>query len=133
MDAYRGESKLGYLEQTARHLAYNAHRDRHAAKRHGIHVDPDELVNRNDERTPTPEQALQAKESDERLRRAIQQLPQHEQVSVLLQLSGESYGNMAPALGITISALKSRLHTARKRLRELLGEEPEGMGGSDDQ
>ncbi len=133
MDAYRGESKLSYLEKTARRLAYNATRDRHAAKRNGIHVATDELFELDDERTPAPDVSLEQKERAERLRHAIQQLGPNEQTSVLMQLAGESYEEMAPALGITASALKSRLHAARRRLRELLGEEPKGMGGSDDQ
>lgn len=133
MDSYRGESRWSYLEKVAKRLAYNAKRDRHAAKRNGIRVATDEILELNDERTPAPDRALEQKQNTERLRRAIQQLPANEQTSMLLQLSGESYEDMAPALGITASALKSRLHAARRRLRELLGEDPEEMGGTNDQ
>src|SRR5258708_32529186 len=50
MDAYRGEAKWSYLEQVTRRLAYNVNRDRHAAKREGVHVATDEIVELADER-----------------------------------------------------------------------------------
>ena len=132
MDAYRGESKLSYLERITRRLAYNSIRDRHAAKREGISVPADELLELHDERTTAADTALEQKENAARLHRAVEQLEPNERTAVLLQLSGQSYEEMVGTLGITIPALKSRLHMARKRLRELLGEEPEGLGGRDD-
>jgi RNA polymerase sigma-70 factor (ECF subfamily) len=132
MDAYRGEAKLSYLEKVTRRLAYNAIRDRHAAKREGIRVATDEIVELEDEHTKAPDTTLESKENVQRLRRAVDQLGPDDQTAVRLQLAGFSYDDIAGQLGITVSALKSRLNVARKRLRVLLGGELEGFGGHDD-
>jgi len=132
MDAYRGESRWSYLEKTTRRLAYNEIRDRHAAKRHGVSVPTDELVDLADEGAVAADAALESKESAERLWRAIEQLGESDQISIRLQLAGLTLEAIAGQLGITVSALKSRLNVARRRLRDLLGEEPEGLGGRDD-
>jgi len=132
MDTYRGESKSGYLLQTARRLAFDVIRDRHAAKREGIAVTTDVLLELSDERTPPADATVERKERIERVERAVLQLPENLRTPVRLQLSGASYEEMAPVLRISMPALKSRLHEARKRLRELLGED-EGLGGRDDQ
>jgi RNA polymerase sigma-70 factor, ECF subfamily len=132
MNVYRRQSKLAYLETATRRLAYNAMRDRHAAKRAGIHVATDEIVELEDERAQAPDAALESKENTQRFWRAVNQLRADDQTAIRLQLSGVSQAGIAGKLGITVSALKSRLNLARKRLRVLLGEEPEGLGGRDD-
>jgi RNA polymerase sigma-70 factor, ECF subfamily len=133
MDTYRGASKWGYLEKTTRRLAYNARRDVHAGKRDGIAVPIDEVLDRRDDRTPPPDVRLASKQNVERVRSAVAQLPLKDQTCVRLQLAGYSYDEIVGTLGITISALKSRLNVARRRLRDLLGEAPEGPGDSHDQ
>jgi RNA polymerase sigma factor (sigma-70 family) len=132
MDAYRGESKWSYLEKVTRRLAYNANRDRHAAKRNGIPVSTDEILDLEDKGTPAPDVGVLSSDNVDRIRRAIEQLPRNERESMLLQLSGESYEAMAPTLGITVSALKSRLHSARKRLRAMLGDDDEEMSATNE-
>jgi len=132
MDAYRGEAKLSYLEQVTRRLAYNANRDRHAAKREGIHVATEEIVELPDDRVQAPGAMLESEENKQRLWRAINELGANDQTAIRLQMAGFSHDAIAGKLGITISALKSRLNVARKRLRVLLGEELEGLGGRDD-
>lgn len=131
MDAYRAESKLVYLQTVTRRLAYNELRDRHAAKRQGIHVDTNEVVDLQDGRDEAADQRLERHESLQRLRVAVSQLPPNEREAIRLQLSELPLEEIAKAIGITVSALKSRLHTARKRLRDVLGE-TEGLGGPDD-
>ena len=132
MDAYRGVSKMSYLDQVTRRVAYNEFRDRHAKKREGTHVATDEIVELKDDRVPAADAMLESKENVQRVRRAIDQLSPSDQTAIRLQLSGLSQDRIAEKLGITVSALKSRLNVARKRLRALLGEEPEGLGGRDD-
>ncbi len=129
MDAYRGESKWEYLQQVTRRLAYNDRRDRHAAKREGIRVAAEELADLADQRAPTVEAALESEETSERVQKAIDQLTPPEQTAIRLQMANLSQADIAGTLGITVSALKSRLNVARKRLRALLGEELEGLGG----
>jgi RNA polymerase sigma-70 factor, ECF subfamily len=133
MDAYRGESKLAFLQTVARRLAYNSLRDRHARKRAGAHVSADESLEIEDERADTALEQLERQEALQRLRSAVERLPPKEQAAIRFQLSELPLDSIAATLGVTVSALKSRLHTARKRLRDLLGEEPEGLGERDDQ
>jgi RNA polymerase sigma factor (sigma-70 family) len=129
MDAYRGEAKWSYLEQVTRRLAYNAIRDRHAAKREGIRVAAEEIIELADERTPAADAMMESEENSQRLWRAVNQLTPDDQTAIRLQMSGLSYDAITAKLGITASALKSRLNVARKRLRALLGEELEGLDG----
>jgi len=73
---------------------------------------------------PSPEAALLARESHERLLAAVEQLPEEHRDAVacryLLELSEEE---TAAALGIRRGTVKSRLSRALARLREILGEE----------
>ena len=73
---------------------------------------------------PSPEAALLARESHERLLAAVEQLPAEHRDAVacryLLELSEEE---TAAALGIRRGTVKSRLSRALARLRENLGEE----------
>jgi len=131
MGAYRGEAKLNYVLTIARRLAYNLTRDRHAAKREGVTVPTDDILDLSD-KSDLADKSMERRESGERLQRAIDQLSREDQMALRLQLAGHSLEDIAPVLGITISALKSRLNAARKKLRELLGEDPEGLGGRDD-
>jgi RNA polymerase sigma-70 factor (ECF subfamily) len=129
MDAYRGEAKWHYLEQVTRRLAYNDRRDRHAAKREGIRVATEEIIEFPDERTPAADATLESEETSQRIWWAVNQLTPSDQTAIRLQMAGLSQDAIARELGITVSALKSRLNVARKRLRVLLGEEPEGLDG----
>jgi RNA polymerase sigma-70 factor, ECF subfamily len=133
MDMYRGESKWSYLEKVTRRLAFNAIRDRHAAKREGISVATDDILELEDTDALAPDVSLEGKERVARLQSAIDKLGPADRTTIRLQLAGHSYDQISRQLGITISALKSRLNIARKRLRELLGGELEGWDGSDDQ
>src|SRR6185295_7686519 len=44
MDAYRGESKVSFLERITKRLAFNDRRDRHAKKREGTPIPIDDVV-----------------------------------------------------------------------------------------
>jgi RNA polymerase sigma-70 factor (ECF subfamily) len=132
METYRRESKWSYLEQVTRRLAYNAKRDRHAAKREGIRVATEEIIELPDERTPAADAALESEETGQRVRRAVNQLTPRDQTAIRLQMAGLSQEDIAAKIGITVSALKSRLNVARKRLRVLLGDELEGLDNRDD-
>ena len=132
METYRGESKLGFLQRVTRRVASNVIRDRHAAKREGVTVSTDAILDLGDKRD-LPDRSMERRENAERLWRAIGQLSRDDQTALRLQLAGHSLEDIAAVLGITISALKSRFNTARRKLRELLGDDPEGLGDRDDQ
>jgi len=132
MDMYRGEAKRSYVLTVARRLAINAIRDRAAAKRQGVTVPTDKILDLSD-KGDLADKSMERRESAERLWRAIGQLSRDDQTALRLQLAGHSLKDIAAILGITISALKSRFNAARRKLRELLGEDPEGLGGRNDQ
>jgi len=73
---------------------------------------------------PGPERsALQREQADE-VQRALQTLPeQYRLVTVLRYWHDMSYDEIAALTGLTESALKTRLHRARKQLAAALGEE----------
>ena len=81
--------------------------------------------NRPGDAVPSPEAALLARESHERLLAAVERLPEAHRDAVacryFLELSEEE---TAAALGIRKGTVKSRLSRALARLREALEEEP---------
>jgi RNA polymerase sigma-70 factor, ECF subfamily len=71
---------------------------------------------------PSPEDRVALREDTEALARAVAALPKvHQEVLFLRDLEGRPAAEAASELGITVDALKSRLHRAREALREELG------------
>ena len=69
----------------------------------------------------SPEVALDRKEGERRLRRAMAELPLDQRSALILrELHGLSYKEIAYSLGVTPSAVKSRLSRARETLRREL-------------
>lgn len=128
MDAWRADSKWGYLQTTARRLAYNAIRDGYAQKRAMILEPEEKLVGLADERIKPADAELESRQASERLHRAVDRLDPSQAQCVRLSLAGFSYDEIAHSLEISESAVKSRLSVARKRLREILEEDLEGFG-----
>ncbi len=75
---------------------------------------------------PTPEEAALSQEDTERVRRLVLQLPPRERAVVVLHYwEGMDLRTVAEALGWSLSAVKSLLYRARKRLeRAWKQEEP---------
>jgi len=132
METYRGESKAEFLKKVTRNVAFNHLRARATGKRGAPEVSVDDALELEDAGAPSPIQRLIDEERVQRLHAAIAQLDPKQQEAIRYQLSEVPLEEAARKIGITLSALKSRLHTARERLRELLGEESEGLGGGDD-
>jgi RNA polymerase sigma-70 factor (ECF subfamily) len=79
------------------------------------------LPSDRDERLPDPLAWLMAGERDELVRRALARLPRREAEILLLKYSENwTYEQLAQHLGATQSAIESRLHRARRRLRREL-------------
>lgn len=75
--------------------------------------------------TDDPEQDVLSKEERRRVRRAVDTLGQEARDAILLRYYSElSVPEIARALGWREGTVKSRLHRAQNRLRELLDEEP---------
>ncbi|MGQ9678786.1 MAG: RNA polymerase sigma factor [bacterium] len=71
----------------------------------------------------TPEQAFEQKRLREQLQEAVEKLPAgYRTVVVLRDLEGLSNEEVSKVLGISIPAVKSRLHRGRMALREMLSQ-----------
>lgn len=70
---------------------------------------------------PEPSEALARHETGDRVRSAVDSLPEHERTAVVLYyVSGYSQKEVAAFLDVPEPTLRKRLFTARRRLRELL-------------
>jgi len=75
---------------------------------------------------PMPDPAIVAEEREleSRIARAIAELPRGQREAVVaFYVGGLTYAETASALGITVGAVKTRLHKARERLRAQLSSE----------
>ncbi len=71
-----------------------------------------------------PARELERAELREAIRRAIDELPEDARRTLLLrEVDGLSYAEIAESLGVPKGTVMSRLHHARRRLRELLAEQ----------
>jgi RNA polymerase sigma-70 factor (ECF subfamily) len=127
MKTYRGQAQWAYLEATVRNVASNAIRAKKTGKRHGETVSDEILSVVPDSSLPLPDAGLAQKDVVKRVRAAVAQLKEIDQTILLLHLNGRSYDEIVKGLGISMSAVKSRLNIARKRLKDLLGQDP-GLG-----
>lgn len=74
-----------------------------------------------DEATDGPEQALERREMQSSVQKAIQSLDDHfRMVLVMRDIQGLSYNQIADALGENLGTVKSRLNRARSALKEAL-------------
>lgn len=72
-----------------------------------------------------PQEALETRELWQRIQMAIKSIePDYREVLVLRDIEGLSAKEVSEVVGISISAVKSRLHRARGRLREVLVDRP---------
>jgi RNA polymerase sigma-70 factor, ECF subfamily len=70
----------------------------------------------------TPDERAARTEQRERIQRALAELPEHHRAIIMLSdLEGLSYREIADVLEIPMGTVMSRLHNARKRLRDVLG------------
>jgi RNA polymerase sigma-70 factor (ECF subfamily) len=82
------------------------------------------LSERVSARAPTPVEILARRETQEALRRAIDLLPEEQKsVLILSELQGLKYQEIAQILEIPVGTVKSRMHTAMEKLKEIIGEE----------
>ncbi len=117
-------SHLGDFEQRAAlsswvfALARSACNRRRRGLKNQPHL-PDTAVADRADSGATPEERLEAAQVGRAIGRALCSLPDaHREVIVLRDLLGLSAAETAERLGVTVPALKSRLHRARTALRE---------------
>ena len=106
-----------WLFTIARNLACNALR---SATRNGDAADADLLEQLADEQAG-PERRLDSAQQQARLQAALRQLPMAERSALALVYVHElALADVARIEGDSVAAIKTRLHRARRRLRELL-------------
>lgn len=72
-------------------------------------------------RAPSPVEILARREQQDALRRAIDQLSEEQKAVVILsEIQGLKYQDIGEILGVPVGTVKSRMHTAMDRLRDLL-------------
>lgn len=77
---------------------------------------------------PNPDDALDEARRAERVRAAIARLPPRQREVLLMRVDGQlAFAEIASTLGITENAAKVNHHHAVRRLRELIGENDEGV------
>lgn len=132
MRDFRGESSIStYLYTVARSFCIKKRRRTKGAP---AHHEPLDKVNQENapEATAaasTPEQMLLGREARESVAAALDKLdPDWREVIVLRDIEGLSAAEVADVTGLSVAAVKSRLHRARAALREnllaLVGGEP---------
>lgn len=121
---FRGASSIStWLYTIARNFCLKKRRHRPPTA-HGTtprsDTDQNEAAQIPDPR-PNPEQVTESRQIDAILASAIASLePTHREVLVLRDVEGLGAADVAEVVGISVQAVKSRLHRARRALREAL-------------
>jgi RNA polymerase sigma-70 factor (ECF subfamily) len=129
---HRGLAELrdeGSIRRWAYRIATNvAHtqrgKRRNDATTYGLDVSEHAPAIGHGGRVRTPDEELAEKDTNERLRRALAELPPELREPLLLHtVSGMKYREIADALDLPIGTVTSRIHAARQELQEALGDE----------
>jgi RNA polymerase sigma-70 factor (ECF subfamily) len=117
-------SVLGYLSTAARNRALHHLRHQAIARRWSQQVNEDDPSSAAmSRRLPQPDEALDAKEIAETLRRAMDQLPPRTRLAAVLRWNHEmSHAEVATMMGISLKGVEKLLGTAKQKLREQLGD-----------
>lgn len=136
MDSWRGEAEWAFLRTTAQNVALNEIRSRATGKRKGQQVAIDgpkalELPSRDREPSVRLIEEQEQSRQTRDLRKAIQGLPPRLRGPLELRLLGRSYKDIAATLRLSLDTVKTRIHEAKGKLREMLGDAPEEPGHED--
>jgi len=94
---------------------------RKAGKQFMSSLDEEGSFEPSEEAEKGPERILLQKELEERVRLAIDKLPDEQRAALIFRdVEGLSYQEMAEAMGCSIGTVMSRLHYGRKRMQESL-------------
>lgn len=126
-DTYRGESDpMGWIYRITLNEARELHRKRKrrpAVSLDALPVDFDETQHPTgiSDFSKHPDKAAMAGEVEERIRAAIEELPDgYREAVVLYDLEGVPYAEAAELMGLSLGGFKTRLHRARLHLRGVL-------------
>jgi RNA polymerase sigma-70 factor (ECF subfamily) len=125
LPAFKGDSAFyTWLFRITMNVALDRRRQRAArAKSLGAEDVPPEEWERTAVTTdPDPEDVATSAERRDRIRKGLDSLSEHHRAIIILSdIEGLQYREIAEVLGIPMGTVMSRLHHARKRLREALG------------
>ncbi len=116
LDRYNPEYKFStWAVRIATNLCLDIHRKKK------LNVAPIEEIQDLSDGVDTPEVSYLQKERSERIRKAIQALPEKYRTPIILfHQNGLSYDEMTKVLGEPMTIIKNRLYRARLMLREAL-------------
>jgi RNA polymerase sigma-70 factor (ECF subfamily) len=134
LDTFRGESQLSTWLHRVTVNAALAHRQKRANRqRHETGDLADDLMETTAPESTvkrwnvSPEEPILAAEQQDVIEKAIAQLPEpFRDVYVLADVEGLPNAEIGEMLGLSVPAVKSRLHRARMRMRDLLAPHFEG-------
>jgi RNA polymerase sigma-70 factor, ECF subfamily len=113
-----------FVYRVARHLCYDELRRQKrydfVPVNHGSDYDENEWV--PVDRRQAPDDATHWSMAYERVRRAIESLPEAQRQTLILHFEEDlTYAQTAEAMDVDLGTVKSRIHNARKRLRATVG------------
>jgi RNA polymerase sigma-70 factor (ECF subfamily) len=134
LDTFRGDAQLSTWLHRVTVNAALAHRQKRANRqRHEAGEVLDEVLETTAPETAVkrwnvaPDEPVLAAEQHEIIERAIQNLPEpFRDVYLLADVEGLPNAEIGELLGLSVPAVKSRLHRARMRMRDLLAPHFEG-------
>lgn len=117
---FRAEASLStWMFQIARSFCIKKRRLRKGAPKASETIDEAEALA---DSAPDPEQTTRSKELEAILNEALAQLPQaSREVLVLRDVEGLTAPEVAAVLGVSVDAVKSKLHRARAHLHKVVG------------
>jgi RNA polymerase sigma-70 factor (ECF subfamily) len=125
LDSFKGEAAFyTWLFRIAMNVAHDRLRQRAASGRaFGTErVGEEEMERVIIDQEESPDDAAARGEQRERIMRALDALPAHHRAIIMLSdLEGLSYREIADVLNVPMGTVMSRLHNARKRLKDVLG------------
>jgi RNA polymerase sigma-70 factor (ECF subfamily) len=125
LPAFKGDSAFyTWLFRITMNVALDRRRQRAArTKSLGAEdVTPEELERTAVSTDPDPEGVATSSERRDRIRKGLDSLSEHHRAIIILSdIEGLQYREIAEVLGIPMGTVMSRLHHARRRLREILG------------
>ena len=125
LPAFKGDSAFyTWLFRITMNVALDRKRQRATRARSlgAEDVPPEEWERTAVSTDPDPEAVATSAERRERIRKGLDSLSEHHRTIIILSdIEGLQYREIAEVLGIPMGTVMSRLHHARKRLREVLG------------
>ena len=118
---FRGDANFStWLYRIAFNHASTRRKSLHLAQQRHVPLDGTELIGDSDA-FADPEKTAQDRETQQRVQRALNSLPKDDATIIILRdLQDAPYEEVAQMLEIPVGTVKSRLHRARRALKELL-------------